>query len=346
MIIAYTGLPGSGKSLSAVSDYVLPQLRKERHVFCNISGLDPMRIAARLEVTTSEVNRCLHRFAMAFDDGLARDRGDHWAVRPDGSRYYANSEGLLRLLEEVMSKKEAVLILDECHEYLCPENWKLLRPFLKYLSMARHYGHDIVLVTQHVSDIWEPLRNRIHETHDFTRGLLGFRSQYRETVYHGWNVHSHSNHTRQRVNDKTVYSLYSSHDGGAKEHMKYMSVWQNKKLLFYLFLIVFFFSFSAVFLWRGLAFYRGSAAPSPSPSAVRAPEHSLGSNVIYVKYVVCGAFDCKAVRPDGTVLTLPLDYASGRYPLEVRKYAPHPSNSFLGGSAQPGSRPGLPHAPR
>lgn len=45
MIIAYTGLPGGGKSLSALDDYILPALRAGRHVFSNIVGLDPLRLS-------------------------------------------------------------------------------------------------------------------------------------------------------------------------------------------------------------------------------------------------------------------------------------------------------------
>ena len=77
MIICYTGLPGGGKSLSAIADYVLPELRRGRHVFCNIVGIDPLMVAFKLTasmsvngnaVTTSYVNRYLHRFSISFND--------------------------------------------------------------------------------------------------------------------------------------------------------------------------------------------------------------------------------------------------------------------------------------
>ncbi|MCL2260730.1 MAG: zonular occludens toxin domain-containing protein [Fibromonadales bacterium] len=343
MIIAYTGLPGGGKSLSSLADFVLPQLRKERPVFCNIAGLSPMLVACKLETTTPEINRNLFRFSMAFDDDDARSRKEFWKVRSDGSRYYADIEGLKRLLYEVMSWREAVLVLDECHEYLCPENWKLLRPFLKYLSMARHYGHDIILITQHITDIWEPLRNRVHETHDFVRGQWGFKAQYKEKVYHGWNVFASPGYTKNRLNDKSLYKLYKSHDGGAKEHIGYISLWQNKKIIAALFAVLFLASFSAYNLRHG---FFGEVGKRHSELVVirdSVPEFSQGANVIYVKYVVCGAYDCKATRPDGSVLNLPLDYASGKYPMEVRKYVPQSSMVNPGGFAPPGLRPGLPN---
>jgi zona occludens toxin len=335
MIIAYTGLPGGGKSLSALQDYVLPQLRKERHVFCNIVGLDPMRIAARLNVTTSEVNRYLHCFSLSFNDDIARDEKRFCTLNEDGSMYYATAEGLEYLICDVMVYREAVLVLDECHEYLAPENWKVLRSFHRYMSMARHYGHDVVLITQHITDIWEPLRHRVHETHNFTRGMLGFKTHYKESVYHGWNVFLESGYSKSRLNDKSLYSLYSSHDGGAKERIGYSSIWRNKKLVAGFLFVFLCFSFAGYsLLTRGLF---GNASKGVK-SSVPAPELSRNDNVVYVKYVVCGSFDCKATRPDGTVLTLPLDYASGRYPIEIRRFDAQSNNSFIGLSGS-GARP-------
>jgi zona occludens toxin len=349
VVYAFTGLPGSGKSLTALLDFVLSQLRKGRHVFCNIAGLSPVMIAARLSRggdvwTTSDVERLLHRFAMAFDDDDARGRREFWKRRADGSMYFADAEGLRALIGEVMGHKEAVLVLDECHEYLCAENWKLVRPFLKYLSMARHYGHDVVLITQHITDVWEPIRNRVHETHDFLRGKAGIRSHYVERVYHGWNVFAPPGYTRQRVNDKTLYALYSSHDGGARERMGYMSVWKSKAFVLGVVAVVALFAFSFSALKDGF-FGVVERKEASRAAALPAPAHPANSNVIYVKYVVCGAFDCKATRPDGTVLTLPLDYASGRYPLEVRKYV-QGGDVFFNPSGASGRRPGVPNAPR
>jgi len=331
MIIAYTGRPGGGKSLSALADYVIPQLAKERHVYCNITGLDPLRFAGRLNVPTSQINKYLHRFAMAFDDTEAREKREFFATRPDGSRYYSDVAGLQKLLEDLMQHKEAVLILDECHEYLCSENWRVLKPFLKYLSMARHYGHDIILITQHISDIWEPLRYRIHETHNFTRGALGLRTHYRENVYGGWNVFAEPSYTKNRMNDKSLYALYKSHDDGAKEHMSYSSIWRNKKLVAMIVFVFLCIGYSVRnIMTKGILGNVGrSAVPVVAPSA-EPDKYNTSSNVIYVKYVVCGNYDCKATRPDGSVLTLPLDYASGRYPIEVRKYVPNGSSAVSG----------------
>jgi len=254
-----------------------------------------------------------------------------------GVTNYYNVEGLSLLIKDVMSCKETVVILDECHEYLNPENFAVLRPFVKYISMARHYGHDLILITQHISDIWQPIQKRIHETHEFFRGQLGIRTHYKERVFYGANILAAPGYVRQRVNDKSLYHLYKSHEGDVKEHLPYMSIFKSVKfisLLAFLFVVVCF------VLWKSqgaIAFLnRKSRGELYTDVKDTVPRYSRADNVIYVKYVVCGNFDCKAVRPDGTIITLPLDYASGRYPLEVRKYVQN-SGSYYPSEPVPGS---------
>jgi len=298
VIIAYTGPGGSGKSLSALDDYVLPELRRGRHVFCNISGLDPLMISWKLStrdniVSTRYVNRYLHRFSMSFSDDEAPLTRIFKKRLSDGSFYYANMEGLSLLLAEVMSFKvkgeEPVVIIDECHEYLNSSYWKTLEPFKRYVSMCRHYGHDLVLITQHISDVWEPLLKRVHETHDFSRGKSGFRTQYQEHVYYGSNILKEPAYTRQRFNDKSLYALYRSRDDGAEEHLSYVSIWRNKKVVAFIVgipLLIFF----GVWNIKDGIFPDANKKPSSSSSSAEVSDfsrHFSGSNVIYVKYVTC-----------------------------------------------------------
>jgi len=253
--------------------------------------------------------------------------------KKNGMTGYFNSEGLSLLIKDVMSCRETVVILDECHEYLNPENFSLLRPFVKYISMARHYGHDLVLITQHISDIWQPIQKRVHETHEFFRGQLGLRAHYKERVFYGCNVLAAPGYVRQRVNDKSLYRLYDSHSGGAREHLGYMSIWKNRRfiaMLLFLLLIAVFVFFQA----RRSFVFLDKVGKADGRVAARDSVHrySRSGNVLYVKYVVCGNYDCKAIRPDGTSVTIPLDYASGRYPLEVRKYVQNGNGYYPSGS--------------
>jgi zona occludens toxin (predicted ATPase) len=354
MIVAYTGLPGGGKSLSALQDYLLPQLVKERHVFSNIVGLDPMAIAGRLYMTTSQVNVYLHRFSMSFDDDRAESMKIFKFREKDGSFYYANSEGLVLLVSDVMKYSEAVLILDECHEYLSPMNFRLLEPVKKYISMARHYGHDLVLITQHVSDIWEPIARRVHETHNFVRGFLGFRGRYTEIAYHGINIFAMPRYSKGRVNDKSLYCLYQSHKEGAREHLSYMSIWSNRKFVAFaaMALLMLGVGFSWLFSQGGPFGWVDDSPADKIVADLSAPKYNQRDNVVYVKYVVCGNYDCTAVRPDGSSVKLPLDYDSGKYPVSIVRFSNVQNGnggSVFGGlpaSVRPAAGGGVQNAPR
>lgn len=330
MIIAYTGLPGGGKSLSALEDYLLPALRANRHVFSNIVGLVPLQISNMLGTTSSTVNRYLHRFALGFDDDRAAKEQRYMHTRDDGTKYYANVQGLEKLMDQVMEYNEALFILDECHEFLAPENWKLLGKFRKYLSMARHYGHDIVLITQHIDDIWQPIKNRIHETHNFVRGQLGSKNQYSEVVYHGHNVYGDPAFKKNRLNNKRLYVLYASHDNGAQEHLKYISIWQNKKFVALLSVGVSMLIFSVFFIFSngGISGMLMSVVPETGKTKpTRYNESDM--KVVYVRYVVCDLVQCKGVKPDGSVILLPLDYDSGKYPFRVERAKREKTSSAL-----------------
>lgn len=355
MVYAYTGLPGAGKTLSALA-LLISELRAGRHVFTNIAGLDPVMISYALAFkgqtfSLSYVHKYLHRFTLEYDNPSAAEAKVFKRTSKDGVVNFYNAEGMSFLISDIMSYKETVVILDECHEYLNPEAFNTLRPFVKYISMARHHGHDLILITQHITDIWFPIQKRIHETHDFFRGQLGVKTHYKERVFYGSNVTVAPGYTRQRVNDKKLYLLYKSHDGGAEEKLNYMSIWKNKKFIFYV-LLVFGISFFVLYrVSNNLLFIDKLSEPHHSADA-SAPRYSRDENVLYVKYVTCGQFNCVAMRPDGTTVTLPLDYDSGKYPLEVRKYVQSSVYGGYGSGSAPGANAkaavsnggGVPHA--
>ena len=293
MIIGYTGLPRSGKSLSVISDYIIPFILKGRRVYTNIAGLDPMLLGHHLGLTSVETRKALYLFPAEM-----------------------NMKGLQTVVEQLQKEKNSLLVLDECHEWLSPENWKELKFFRSFLSMCGHSGHDIILLSQSIEDIWEPLRNRVHETHIFVRGKLGFRTGYEEFVYRGSNIYLDFAFKNNRKDDKSIYGLYASTEKDANDKaVKYISIWQNRKLQFSILLTVFCFAFVG---WR-LSVDGVPLSNLSHKSDEPAKRISTSDNVIYVKYVACTETMCTGLRPDGTTINLPLDYDSGKYPFEVRR---------------------------
>lgn len=305
MILAYTGRPGAGKTLSALEDYILTCLKAGRHVFTNITGLCSIRIAQYLKTTTPNIRRLLH----------------------DWSKMDWNTDSLDVLLSELSKYKEAVLVLDECHIWLGPDMNAKLRQVKIFFSLHRKGAFDIVLITQHIDDIWKPLMVRIEETHVFERGKKGFRTQYTEYIFFGSNITANPVNTVSRYDNKKLYTVYASREEGTTERLNYLSIWANKKLIFYVGFS--FFGMIVVlylFLTKGLF---GWASNEPSTQLVDAPRMEAGKNVVYVRYVSCDLTTCRGVQPDGSIIVLPIDYDSGKYPFTVRR-VPRAKNTGIG----------------
>lgn len=310
MIIAYTGRPGAGKTLSALEDYVLTALKEGRHVFTNIRGLCSIRIAAYLRRSTPSVRRLLH----------------------DYSKMDWTHDNLNSLLAELKKYREAVLVLDECHIWLSPDMHASLGQMRIFLSLHRHGAFDVIIITQHILDIWPPLMRRIEETHVFERGKKGFRTVYDEHIYFGSRVDDTVKPvtTKSRKNNTRMYSLYMSRDEGTEEKMEYMSIWANKKLVFYVgFSFVGTIVVLYLFLTKGL-FGWATSHHETAAKLEAAPRIEAGKNVVYVRYVSCDLTSCRATQPDGSILVLPVDYESGRYPFVVRRVPRGTKTSVIG----------------
>lgn len=76
----------------------------------------------------------------------------------------------------------------------------------------------------------------------------------------------------------------------------------------------------------------GMLSPAKSAESQTPERYDSESNVMYVRYVVCDATACRGVRPDNTVVTLPLDYDSGKYPYKIMRVPrENPKTSIVSG---------------
>lgn len=141
-IIAHEGLPGSGKSLAAVKDWIVPQLKAGRVVCAYVEGLNHKRIAELAGITEDD---CKARLIP-----LTREQvPDVWkeGVIPDG----------------------CFLVLDEVQNFWPKQRKPLDEPMIQFITEHRHRGLDILIMGQEVADAHTTWFNRIDTKYVFLK---------------------------------------------------------------------------------------------------------------------------------------------------------------------------------
>jgi zona occludens toxin len=193
MTAIYTGRPGAGKSYGVVENVIVPAIEKGRRVVTNI----PMR-----------TDKLVERFGA---------KGTNVVALPelDGRIDYANMPN------------GAVIVIDEAST-LFPSGMqanKIPDEVKDFFSMHRHKtdeqgnSQQIVLITQHVSDLAAFVRNRIDHHYRATKlSVVGKPDSYRIDVFDGANEEK-KKQVRQIMGSykPEVYALYHSHTMGQGE---------------------------------------------------------------------------------------------------------------------------------
>lgn len=205
-ILAYVGLPGSGKSYGVVANQILPALKEGRKVVTNL----PVKV----ELLRAEIPDC--DISVFSTSELAEQPESIETLFPPG----------------------CVAIIDECWR-LWPAGLKVDRIAEAYKSFLAEHRHrvdkkgrstQIVLVTQDLAQIAAFSRQLVEQTFVHKKlGALGMRGRYTVGVYEG-NVtgtqppeSKRVNQVMGRYNDK-VWRYYESHtmsenaNGGADEN--------------------------------------------------------------------------------------------------------------------------------
>jgi len=130
-----SGLPGTGKSLTGVKRFVLPALKKHRKVYTNIDGLSLLRVSLYLGMDYNDVEKLLVHTDKFNTDMLINGVDANSLVVIDEAQVFWNNRN-----------------------YASEENKRLL-PFLQ---KHRHYGLDIVFLTQNIDQLDIGIRRLCH----------------------------------------------------------------------------------------------------------------------------------------------------------------------------------------
>lgn len=175
MLYLYTGVPGAGKTLLAVSNLVKRKDFKDRPIFVDgIKDLDHDKINY-FDIPEGESVQTWHKWA------------------PPG----------------------AIIVVDECQRIFRPRpSGSKVPDYVSELETHRHRGLDFILITQHPRLIDVHLRSLIeHHTH-LSKTSLGIRRKLEWTTGGAKDPESRANIRDALVSvyklDKSVYGLYKS----------------------------------------------------------------------------------------------------------------------------------------
>ncbi|MEZ8292001.1 zonular occludens toxin domain-containing protein [Vibrio sp. 10N.237.312.B06] len=191
MIYGIVGRPGGGKSYEAVAFQVLPALKEGRKVITNL----PLQVDHFAAVLGNEV-----RDLIVVVDGKLNDFGS--MERPfskvaDYNDDWKNDKG-----------QGPLFVVDEAHMTLPNKN--LNTEILEWYSLHRHYGVDIVLVTQNLRKIHRDIKDMIEVTYYCAKNTaLGSNSTYTRKVRSG--ASGDVVNTSIRKYESAYFPFYKSH---------------------------------------------------------------------------------------------------------------------------------------
>ncbi|MBM5249686.1 assembly protein, partial [Vibrio parahaemolyticus] len=150
MIYAIAGRPGGGKTYEAVAYHIIPAIKEGRKVITNIT----LNIEWFVKIFGEDV-----RDLIKIVDGRLTDFGS--TSRPfsqiqDYSDEWRNEKG-----------QGPLYVVDEAHMSLPSRG--LPAAILEWFSIHRHYGVDIILLTQNIRKVHRDIKDMIEVTYRCTK---------------------------------------------------------------------------------------------------------------------------------------------------------------------------------
>lgn len=206
------GRPGSGKSYEAIAYHLIPAIESGRRVVTNL----PLHLDHFIAVYGPDALELIEVVPDEFSK-------EHGVIKPFSTPSYFTSD------EWRDDKGRGPLfIIDECHfQYPKTGRGKKasddIADCLEYFSMHRHYGHDILLMTQSLGKLNRDLRDMIEVQYSVSKHTaLGSQKSYTRKTLDGAGVRPAVTFTGVRTYDAKYYPFYKSHtqsEGDVKEAM-------------------------------------------------------------------------------------------------------------------------------
>jgi zona occludens toxin len=204
MINGIAGKPGGGKSYEAVKNHIIPAIKSGRRVVTNL----PLQVEHFVSVYGDHVRELIVLVKYDYHDyGNQKpfSRIEDWLEHQD----WKNEQG-----------QGVLFAIDEAHLSLPSRMAKGsgvdITKVLEFLSMHRHYGFDVLLITQNFKKIHADIRDMIQLVYRcIKKSMFGQDDQYIIKVHEG--VTTTVVNTDERAYEPYVFKFYKSHTKSDKQ---------------------------------------------------------------------------------------------------------------------------------
>lgn len=242
MIIFHEGLPGSGKSYEAAINQIIPALKKGRHVYAYIEGINHEKFAEITQLPLERVIELLHP--------LTKEQVQDVQV------HVAN---------------DALVVIDELQDFFPAGKTSLSPGITEFVTQHRHRGLDIVCMGQDHRDCHMLWKRRIDQLITFTkRDAVGQPKAYTWKTFKlsaGKFVPLRSG---KGVYDSKYFGLYASHAEGVNSIDDHKddrtNVFKSSAFTFWLPLFCVILVYSFYYLW---GFFHGNGPVQASKTTTQ-----------------------------------------------------------------------------
>lgn len=211
MIYAVCGSPGSYKSVHVLEKYIIPALKKGREVYTNIENISAIHIATFFDISPIECDNNLHVLGRVYDD--------------DGS-YHEDPDRIRHFYEDVPNN--ALIVIDEAQNYFSSRDFKeqYSKDVISYLTRHRHYGHDVIYITQNIDSVDITFRRNTQMTYVLKRAEhIGASKLCFIFVYDRFDLERKPLARLTYTPNPSCFNCYSSYEGSdVEEHRKTYNV--------------------------------------------------------------------------------------------------------------------------
>ncbi len=196
MLHGISGKPGGGKSYEAVVSHIIPVVTKDKRLVVTNLPLD-------IDQFCAVYGEYCRELIIVVDGGFH----DYGGLRPfsEASHYlrhsaWSNEKG-----------QKAYFFIDECHLAMGQQGTQ--KELVEFFSMHRHYGFDIMLITQNFRKVNRDIKDMIvNHYRAIKKSMMGQDDRYILKVHDGANnTNSSVVATHERIYEKKYFSFYQSH---------------------------------------------------------------------------------------------------------------------------------------